>query len=158
MICLTICLNNCIHVDVLEENWQRLFSDLSGKVYLLLETFSSSQKQKKRHVESVFSDNEDSDQSSMHGDVLSLQNSDHESQCQSLNLVKDNNNNLSEAAKNCLFKSFGEDAVVHKESKKALSWIRLRKRFWTQVTGLKLPTCSLLWGKFWSTPSRRGNW
>lgn len=55
---------------------------------------------------SVFSDSEDSDHSSKHDDVLSLQangsfsdvNSDHESHGQSSILVKKNNNNLSEAA------------------------------------------------------------
>ena len=103
--------------DILEESWNKKFGDLNEKVDLLL-TRSMPGPQRRRHVESVYTDSSSNEEvSSKHDDVLSISASGKFSDSE--DGVDENNNvsheNLSENTKECLFDIFGEDAVVSKK-------------------------------------------
>ena len=103
--------------DILEESWNKKFGDLNEKVDLLLSS-SMPAPQRRRHVESVYTDSSTNEEvSSKHDDVLSISASGKFSDSE--DGVDENNNvsheNLSENTKKCLFDIFGEDAVVSKK-------------------------------------------
>ena len=104
--------------DILEESWNKKFGDLNEKVDLLLSR-SMPAPQRRRHVESVYTDSSSNEEvSSKHDDVLSISASGKFSDSE--DGVDENNNvsheNLSENTKKCLFDIFGEDAVVSKKT------------------------------------------
>ena len=103
--------------DILEESWTKKLGDLNEKVDLLLSR-SMPAPQRRRHVESVYTDSSSNEEvSSKHDDVLSISASGKFSDSE--DGVDENNNvsheNLSEDTKKCLFDIFGEDAVVSKK-------------------------------------------
>lgn len=112
--------------DILEESWNKKFSDLTAKVDLLLtRSLPTPQSQRRRHVESVYSDSSsDDDISYKQDDVLSISASGKFSDSEVNSPHLDENNNetdksLSESTKRCLYDIFGDDAVVKKSVKKS---------------------------------------
>ena len=112
--------------DILEEGWNKKFTDLNAKVDLLLNrSLPTPTPQSCRHVESIYSDSSsEDDNASKQDDVLSISANGKFSDSDEDSVQNDENNNetnenLSESTKKCLYDIFGDDAVVKKTVKKS---------------------------------------
>ena len=112
--------------DILEEGWNKKFTDLNAKVDLLLNrSLPMPTPQRCRHVESIYSDSSsEDDNASKQDDVLSVSANGKFSDSDEDSVQNDENNNetnknLSESTKKCLYDIFGDDAVVKKTVKKS---------------------------------------
>ena len=112
--------------DILEEGWNKKFTDLTSKVDLLLNptlSLPTPAPQRPLTVESVYSDASSDDDASKQDDVLSLSASGRFSDSDNDSVQIDENNketnkNLSASTRKCLYDIFGEDAGVKKTVKK----------------------------------------
>ena len=109
--------------DILEEGWNKKFTDLNAKVDLLLNRLPTPTSQRCRHAESIYSDwSSEDDNASKKDDVLSVSANGKFSDSDEDSVQNDENNNetnknLSESTKKCLYDIFGDDAVVKKTVK-----------------------------------------